>query len=165
MPHVMPLRDSRARAERVFILRAIEGRPWSFIRDAERFGSVGSAQMAYRRFLTRNPVPDGKTALAEIIARKRFATGTALRAMAEAQAAGDHQMVATLMAAVTRDDAELAKLFGLNAPERAEVDLRVSTEDNRKRLLALAETKAGALAAQALPALPVIDAETAEVSA
>jgi hypothetical protein len=102
--------------------------------------------------------------LAEIIARKRFATGTALRAMAEAQEAGDHQMVATLMAAVTRDDAELAKLFGLNAPERAEVDVRVSTEDNRKRLLALAESKAAALRAQSSSALPVIDCEAVEVA-
>jgi hypothetical protein len=59
------------RAEQVFVMRAVARQPWSKIRDTLGFGSVGAAQMAYRRFLARNLVPDGKTVFAEIIERKR----------------------------------------------------------------------------------------------
>lgn len=111
----MPLRESRARAENVFIRRAIDGWPWSKIRDEYGFGSVGAAQMAYRRFKARNPVPDGETALAEIVARRREAQGAAFAALRRAEAAGDNQMVAALVNVITRSDSDLAKLYGLGS--------------------------------------------------
>lgn len=139
MPQVMPLRESRARAEQVFVMRAVGCQPWSKIRDNLGYKSVGAAQMAYRRFLARNPVPDGKTALAEIIERKRVTTGSALAALAQAQKAGDHQMVAQLIGVITRSDAELAKLYGLNAPEQVNVNVTQTLPeliaDTRQRML------------------------------
>ncbi|KZF06504.1 hypothetical protein A2J03_24420 [Rhodococcus sp. EPR-157] len=156
----MPLRDSRARAERVFVRRAIEGLSWSAIRDAEGFESVGAAQMAYRRYLKRNPVPDGNTAMAEIIARKRVTTSQALQAMAEARAAGDHDAFAKLAAVVGREDGELTKMFGLNAPQRAEVSVRVTAEDTRARLLAMA-TERDQAALGGTTAAPTIEGELA----
>lgn len=146
MPQVMPLRESRARAERVFVMRAVGCQPWSKIRDELGFQSVGAAQMAYRRFLARNPVPDGKTALAEIIERKRVTTGSALAALARAQAAGDHQMVATLVGVISRSDAELAKLYGLSH-QNVSVDVNVTTDaaaviaEARTRLLDIVDAE------------------------
>ncbi len=42
MPHVMPLADARARAEKVAYLRAVAGLSWSRIRDELGFTSVGA---------------------------------------------------------------------------------------------------------------------------
>lgn len=67
-----------------------------------------------------------------------------------------------------------ARLDGLNAPQRTEVEVSVtvgqSIEANRQRLLELVEAKAvrtapALPAAQSSPALPVIDCEAVEVSA
>jgi hypothetical protein len=110
----MPLRESRSRAERVFLMRAVGQQPWSKIRDTLGFGSVGAAQMAYRRYLKRNPVPDSKSVLAEILERKRALTEQAIAALTKAQNAGDFQSVAALIRTVTQSDAELARMFGLS---------------------------------------------------
>ncbi|PXW34061.1 UNVERIFIED_CONTAM: hypothetical protein DES50_102686 [Williamsia faeni] len=156
MPQVMPLRESRARAEKVFVMRSLGGQPWSKIRDELGFGSVGAAQMAYRRFLARNPVPDGKTVFAEILERKRVTTSAALTAMARAERDGDLQAVATLIGVVSRMDAELAKLYGLNR-ETVHVDLNVSASPGA--ILDRAEADLLALA-QRHP--QIIDAEVVE---
>jgi Zn-dependent M32 family carboxypeptidase len=110
----MPLRESRSRAERVFLMRAVGQQPWSKIRDELGFGSVGAAQMAHRRYLKRNPVPDSKSVLAEILERKRALTEQAIAALTKAQNAGDFQSVAALIRTVTQSDAELARMFGLS---------------------------------------------------
>ena len=100
----MPLADSRSRAERVFLMRAVGQQPWSKIRDELGFKSVGAAQMAYRRYIKRNPVPDNKSVLAEILERKRSLTEQAITALGKAQKAGDLQAVAALVRAITQSD-------------------------------------------------------------
>ena len=155
----MPTRESRARAERVFVMRAVGCQPWSKIRDELGFKSVGAAQMAYRRFLARNPVPDGSTVFAEIIERKRVTTGAAMTALARAGRDGDRAAVAQLAGVVSRSDAELAKLYGINAPEV----LNVNVEHSAATILDRAEADLLALARQRRPELlPVIDAEVVE---
>jgi hypothetical protein len=161
MPQVMPLRESRARAERVFIMRSVGCQPWSRIRDELGFTSVGAAQMAYKRFLARNPVPDGSTVFAEIIERKRVTTGAAMTALARAGRDGDRAAVAQLAGVISRSDAELAKLYGINAPEV----LNVNVEHSAGAILDRAEAELLALAKsqpQALLALSVIDADVIE---
>ncbi|UGQ43406.1 hypothetical protein [Rhodococcus aetherivorans] len=138
MPPDRPTAESRARAERVFFRRAIEGQSWSVIRDAEGFGSIGAAQSAYARYIKRNPPPSSQAVMTEVMARKRITTSQAIQAMAEARAAGDHDAFAKLAAVVGREDAELAKMAGLYAPERHDVQVAVTAEDTRARLLALA---------------------------
>jgi hypothetical protein len=125
-------------------MRAVARQPWSKIRDTLGFGSVGAAQMAYRRFLARNPVPDGKTVFAEIIERKRVTTGALMSALAHAQKAADHQTVATLVRAINNDDAELAKLYGLGS-ETVKVEVHQSMSDvlaeAEARLLAMVDER------------------------
>lgn len=111
MPQVMSLRESRERAERVYLLRAVLGLSWSVIRDQEGFTSVGGAQRAYERHSARNVMPDAKTVAAEILERKRFTTGAAAAALVKAK---DPRAVAELVRAITAGDAELAKMYGLN---------------------------------------------------
>ncbi|MGV9858527.1 hypothetical protein ACWDTD_07725 [Gordonia sp. NPDC003425] len=53
----MPLRDARARAERVYYLRAVAGLSWSAIRDETGYTSVGGAQRAYKRTWSETPSP------------------------------------------------------------------------------------------------------------
>lgn len=128
MAQVMPLRDARARAERVYNLRAF-GLSWSAIRDECGYSSIGGTQNAYKRHAARNPVPDGETVLAEIIERKRVATGVASKALARAVAAGDFSAASSLLRTLNAQDNELAKLFGLHAPERHQVAVAVATTE------------------------------------
>lgn len=137
MPQVMPLRESRERAERVYLLRAVMGLSWRAIRDQEGFTSVGGAQRAYERHRTRNPMPDAKTVAAEILERKRVTSGAAVKALLQTR---DPQAVAALVRAINAQDAELAKLFGLSEET---VNVHVTREsttqiviDARERLLA-----------------------------
>ena len=146
----MPLRDSRARAERVFLMRSIGQQPWSKIRDELGFKSVGAAQMAYRRYLRRNPVPDSKSVLAEILERKRALTEQAIAALVKAQKAGDFQAVAGLIRAVTQSDAELARLFGLS--QQAQTTVNVTVKQMPSEIIAEAQARL----------LAVIDAEVVE---
>jgi len=128
-------------------VRAVGQQPWSKIRDTLGFGSVGAEQMAYRRYLKRNPAPDSKTVLAEILERKRALTEQAIAALAKAQGAGDFQSVAALIRAVTQSDAELARMFGL-----AQQTVNVTVKQSPSEILAEAQDRLFA----------VIDAEVFE---
>jgi hypothetical protein len=57
MPTVMPLKDSRARQEQVWLAREISRESWSKIAAEYKFTSVGGAQRAYERYAKRNPKP------------------------------------------------------------------------------------------------------------
>lgn len=129
MSQVMPLAESRARAEKVFYLRSVAGLSWSAIRNECGFSSVGGTQNAYKRHLARNPLPDGKATLAEILERKRLSTGVASKALSRAMAADDWSAVASLLRTITASDNELARLFGLHQPERHQVEVTVSPLD------------------------------------
>ncbi|KZS75909.1 hypothetical protein A4G26_22235 [Mycobacterium kansasii] len=90
MGQVMPLAESRARAEQAFVMREVGMQSWSKIRDALGFKSVGAAQLAVKRYRERNPLPNAEAARAGIVERKRVTLGAALRSLAESQKAGDH---------------------------------------------------------------------------
>lgn len=140
----MSLAESRARAEQVFVMRAVGMQSWSKIRDALGFKSVGAVQQAYKRYNERNPLPNAEAARAEIVERKRVTIGSALKSLADAQKTGDHQMVARMIDVITRADAELAKLYGLS---RETVDVNVNTTatqiiaEARERLLAVVDAE------------------------
>jgi hypothetical protein len=140
----MTLAKSRERAERVFVMREVDQKSWSQIAQALGFKSTGAAQMAYTRFLQRNPLPDGTAVRAGILERKRYTLSLAVRSLAAAAADGDHQAVARLVDTVTKADAELARLYGLS---REQVDLTVTQSpqqiiaEARDRLLAAVDAE------------------------
>ncbi len=135
MPQVMPLARSRARAEEVYYRREVGLQPWSQIRDALNFKSVGAAQQAYRRYLERNPIPNADDVAAAIVARKRRSLAAATRALEEAEAVGDFRAVARLVDTITRADASLAQMFGL---QRATVDVNVTHHQTASEVLTAA---------------------------
>lgn len=121
MPPTMSMRESRERAERVYLLRSVLGLSWRSIRDAEGFTSVGGAQRAYERHRARNPLPDAKTVAPEILERKRFATGKAAAALVMTN---DPHEVAELARVINAQDVELAKMYGLTS-EAVDVNVKV----------------------------------------
>ena len=88
---------------------------------------MGGAQRAYERHVARNELPNGQTTLAEILERKRFRQGVTTKGISTAMQRGDLSALASLLRASVADDTELAKLFGLNAPERHQVQAVVAT--------------------------------------
>lgn len=121
MVRTMPLADARERAEKVYYLRAVAGLTWRQIATETGFTSVGGAQRAYDRHLARNELPDGRITLAEILERKRFRQSAMTSGISTALQSGDLAALASLLRASVADDTELAKLFGLNAPQRLDV--------------------------------------------
>ncbi len=144
MPSVMPLAESRARAEQAFIMREIGMKSWRQVRDALGFKSIGAAQMAVKRYRERNPLPSADAAMAGIVERKRVTIGSAIKSLAEAQRSSDHQAVARLVDVITRADAELARLYGLSS-DTLNVNVTQTPAaiiaDTRERLLAAVDAE------------------------
>ncbi|WP_141245704.1 hypothetical protein LIX17_06770 [Mycobacterium avium subsp. hominissuis] len=145
MPQVMPLAESRARAERVAYLRAVVGMSWSKIRDELGFKSVGAAQQAYKTHRRRNPVPGGEAVFADLIDRHQHRNQQGMLALAKAQAANDYSGVASLIRTLQSNDAELAKWFGISA-ETVNVNVKTSSAteiiaEARERLLAVVDAE------------------------
>lgn len=151
----MSLRDSRARAERAFGLRSI-GRTWREVCNELGYKSVGAAQLAVSRHLTRSSPEPVEVTRRGAVESLRITTSVLFDRFAAAVGREDDATVALLNREIVRNRDQLAKLTGAYMPERTEVDVRVSTvEDNRRRLLAQLERKS------VLPA--VIDVEVEEV--
>lgn len=149
MPQVMPLASSRARAEEVYYRREVGLQPWSQIRDGLGFKSVGAAQQAYKRYLERNPMPNADNVAAAIVARKRRSLAAAIRALDEAEAAGDYRAVARLVDSITRADTSLAQMFGLL---KETVDITVTQQQTPSEVIAEATERL----------LRIVDAEVVE---
>jgi hypothetical protein len=158
MPQVMPLAKSRERAREVFLMREVDLKSWSKCRDALGFKSIGAAQMAYTRYLQRNPMPDAASTRAGIVERKRHTLGVALASLAAAAADGDHPAVARLVDTITKVDSELAKLYGLSR-ETVDVNVRQTPaaiiDRMENELLALVDAQDQ----RSLAAPPVIEGE------
>jgi hypothetical protein len=155
MAPVMPLRDSRARAERAFGLRAV-GRTWREVANELGYKSVGAAQLAVSRHLARSSPESADTTRRGAVESLRITTSVLFDRFAAAVGREDDATVVLLNREIVRNRDQLAKLTGAYMPEKTEVDVRLSTvEDTRRRLLARLE--------QDVPALPVIDAEGEEV--
>ncbi|MGV9858528.1 recombinase family protein [Gordonia sp. NPDC003425] len=88
--------------------------------------------------------------LAEIMERKRVATGVASKALARAVAAGDWSAASSLLRTINAQDNEIAKLYGLHAPERHQHQVAVATADKFDALVALADRQAETLLAAKL---------------
>lgn len=146
MAPTMTLAESRRRAEEAFVMREVGCMSWSKIRDQLGFASIGATQLAVKRYCQRNPLPNAKDAAAGIVTRKRHVLGIAMSSLAKAHKAGDHRTVAQLVDAITRADAEMARLYGLGS-ERVDVNVRVH------------QSPAEIIAAATADLLAVVDAE------
>jgi hypothetical protein len=150
MATVMPLKDSRRRAEQVWLAREIGRQPWSKIRDQFGFTSVGGPQRAHRRYVERHPKPDPAAVLLGIIERNRELGRVAMSELTAAVTDGDHKATAAHILAMIKLDAELARLFGFYATER--VDVNVTTD-------------AAAMIAATRERLAVLDADVVDLPA
>lgn len=159
MPQVMSLRESRERAERVHLLRAL-GFSWGQIRDAEGFTSVGGAQRACERHRARNVMPDRNTVATEIVERKRFMSSKAAAALARTD---DPHVVAELVRAMNAQDVELAKMYGLTS-NAVDVNVRVPHREPAEVIEALRDELLASVAArEAAAQADVLDAEVLEI--
>ena len=109
-----------------------------------------------------HPKPDPTAVFLGIVERNRTAGGVAMSELTKAVKAGDHRSAAVLIGTIQRLDSELARLFGLYAPERVDVNVAATTataviERAEAELLALADSTARPQPQR--PALPVLDAE------
>lgn len=152
---------SRERAEQAFQLRASR-HSWREVCEALGYKSIGAAQTAVNRHVARTRRDATETS----IEAHKFGIETRTRAMSQrfvaAFKAGDDDTMVTLNREIRQNEAELAKLGGMYAPERAEVDVTVTqtpaaiVERMRTELLAVAAQRPPQ---QALPANAVIDGE------
>lgn len=161
----MTRQDSRARAERVVLARAVLRTPWRDIMRSEGFKSVGAVQQTYKREMARRRVsPSDLTTLTaqEILERRDATTRIAVSQLTESRRAGDTSGVAAMLREIRQNDVETAKMLGLYEPAR--VDVNVTTDPSaiiieaRDRMLAaLAEREQ-----RQLSPTPILEAEVIE---
>lgn len=139
----MSTHESRERAAEAFGLRASR-HSWREICDKLGYRSIGAAQSAVGRHVARTRRESTEVA----IESHKFAIETRTRAMTQRFAAAyrncDDDTLLALNREISRNEAELAKLTGMYAPERAEVNVNLDqspaaiVERMRTDLLALA---------------------------
>jgi len=141
---VMNRQASRQRTEDAYVKHLL-GHTWQQIATELGFRSRQGAQTAVARYLEQNLPDTPKAALRAWLDRKRHARATLFRSMAAAEAEGDHQAVASLSAALDRNDAEVAKVCGFYAAERVDVTVNQTPSaiiaDARARLLAVVDAE------------------------
>lgn len=152
----MPLHQSRARAERAFLLRSI-GRTWTEVAAELGYKSRGAAQLAVQRHMARNAPETAEVTREQAVAAARATHSVLFDRFAAAVEREDDDTAAMLSRELVRNRDQLAKLTGAYAPARAEVthDLGAMTGP------ALAE----AIRARALELLPTTRPETAITAA
>ncbi|MCA2356763.1 hypothetical protein [Mycobacterium intracellulare] len=132
---------SRERAAEAFQLRASRY-SWREVADRLGYRSIGAAQSAVNRHverLRREPT-------ATSVEAHKFAIETRTRALSQRFAAayrsGDDDTLVTLNREIARNEAELAKLTGMYAPQQVDVTVSASPQEiiaeTERRLLALA---------------------------
>lgn len=124
MPPVMTLRDSRARAEKAFQLRAV-GRSWREVATTLNYRSIGAAQSAVKRHEERvgpEPVEASRRSLIEGV---RVTNAILFDRFAAAASRKDDRVLALLNGELCRNRDQLAKLTGAYAAEKSEVDVTV----------------------------------------
>ena len=148
----MPLRDSRARQEKAFLLRAT-GRSWREVMEAVGYKSVGAAQLAVKRHCARADFEPPETARHELIRSARMTSADLHDRFAAAIAREDDDTAAMINRELCRNRDQLAKLQGAYPVQRSEVDVRI-------------EHSASAIIAEARERLlSVVDVEVIEVPA
>ena len=119
----MPHSDSRRRAEDALALRA-RARTWAEIADALGFKTPAGARHAVRRLLrsSRATVAESRAESAEEL---RVVRSALFDHLADAKGTGDADAATKLAREITRNLDSAAKLDGLNAPQRTEVEVTV----------------------------------------
>lgn len=124
MAPVMPHRDSRARAEQAFRLRAL-GYTWRAVADHLGYRSAGAAQSAVNRHLERTPPETVEGARKSATERLQISAQILAERIFEARASGDDDRLVPLMRELRNTTAEMAKLNGLNVPVAQQLDVTV----------------------------------------
>jgi hypothetical protein len=157
MPQVMPLRDSRLRAERAFGLRAI-GRTWREVCNELGYKSVGAAQLAVSRHMARMDPESVDTTRRGALESLRITTSVLFDRFAAAVVREDDNTVVLLNREIVRNRDQLARLTGAYTPERTEVDVTLTQasfiESIRTRAVEMVDARAAVL--------PAVDAEVVE---
>jgi hypothetical protein len=165
MPPTGNRQDARARAEEAFRLRAV-GRTWSEIATQLGYRGRQSAQDAVRRYLERTKPENAAAARRTASEGLRITKSVLFAEMAAAKRRGDSQAVVASAKAIADMIEKDARLNGLHAPQRTEVDVNVSTDP--RAVIDRLETELLALVAQREPRAAiggnVIDAEVEEIT-
>lgn len=141
----MSRHDSRARAERVVLLRAVLRKPWRDIMRTEGFKSVGAVQQTYKREMDRRRLSErdlgdrAEIKTQEILMQLDTTTSAAMAQLLECRQSRDVSGMAAMMREIRLNAAETAKMFGLYEPERVDVNvtqtLPALIADTRQRML------------------------------
>ncbi|WP_165593323.1 hypothetical protein, partial [Mycobacterium lehmannii] len=126
---VMPLHDSRARAERAFQLRSI-GWSWNRIATELGYASHGAAQTAVKRHQERNGPEAADSSRQSLIESARITAAVLFDRFAAASHREDDKTLALLNGEIARNRDQLAKLTGAYMPAQ----VNVTTADDVKRL-------------------------------
>lgn len=126
---VMPLHDSRARAERAFQLRAV-GWSWNRIAAELGYASHGAAQTAVKRHEARTSGESSDSSRRSLIEAARVTTAVLFDRFAAAADREDDKVMALLNGEIARNRDQLAKLTGAYMPAQ----VNVTTADDVKRL-------------------------------
>lgn len=163
MAPTMNRQDSRARAEEAFRLRAC-GRTWAEISETLGYRNRGSAQLAVKRLMDRTAPESPEQARAKADESLRITQSVLFTRLAAATQRGDDDTITSMAKEIRSTVAERSKLSGAYAPQRAELDVKVSADP--AAIIARAEADLLALIAEReqrqLPATPILDAEVVE---
>jgi hypothetical protein len=156
MAPVMNHQDSRARAAAAYRLRAV-GRTWQEVADALGYRSCGAAHTAVTRHLDRTPAESVSTARRSATESLRIVQSVLFERFADAKQRGDDETLAMLARELRNNVGEVAKLRGLYAPARSEVEINI--HQTATAILDRAESELLALTAERQRQIPVLDAE------
>ncbi|MCH9730622.1 MAG: hypothetical protein K0U84_13275 [Actinomycetia bacterium] len=153
--------DTRRRAERAASLKAL-GRTWQEIADTLGYRSRQAAQQAVERLDNRTPPLNAEMLRRQEDEELRIRRAVLHEQFHEARRMRDIDNLVTLNRELDRISTRRAKLLGLDAPERSEVDITV--QQSATAILDRAESELLALAQRQPPRLEVIDAEIEETA-
>jgi hypothetical protein len=142
----MSLHDSRARAERAYLMRAVPY-SWREICRALGYRSVGSAQLAVQRHIKRTSREPSDVSQRLAVESVQLTSRVLFDRFAVAADRGDDATLALLNRELRGNRDQLAKLLGLYAPDRAEVDVNVRQspsqllDEYRDKLLAIIDAE------------------------
>jgi uncharacterized protein YegP (UPF0339 family) len=151
--------DTRRQAERAAALKAV-GRTWQEIADVLGYRSRQAAQQAVERLQKRNPPESVESARRSATETLRIVQAVLFEQFADAKQRGDNDDLSMLARELRNNVGEVAKLRGLYAPARSEVDVNI--HQTATAILDRAESELLALTAQRqhpLSVPTVIDAE------
>lgn len=143
MAPTMTLRESRERAEKAAMLRAI-GRSWREVCRELAYKSIGAAQLAVARHERRNGPEPVETSRRSLITSARITHSILFDRFAAAIDRDDDETAAMLNRELVRNRDQIAKLTGSYAPERHDVTVQSASEliaATKQRLLEIVDAE------------------------